>query len=108
VRLLPEGPAQPLFGHAVLLQRMRTPYVDGGFREALVCKAEQAIPIPDTMSLSAAAFTEPVAVCLHAASRPGSLLSKRVLVLGAGPIGTIIALLQWRGALARTSSQLAM
>jgi len=38
------------------------------------------------------AFTEPVAVCLHAASRPGPLLSKRVLVLGAGPIGTILAL----------------
>ena len=29
---------------------MRTPHVDGGFREALVCKAEQAIPIPDTMT----------------------------------------------------------
>jgi L-idonate 5-dehydrogenase len=72
---------------------MRTPHVDGGFREALVCKAEQAIPIPDTMTLGEAAFTEPVAVCLHAASRPGSLLSKRVLVLGAGPIGTILALI---------------
>jgi L-idonate 5-dehydrogenase len=72
---------------------MRTPHVDGGFREALVCKAEQAIPIPDTMTLGEAAFTEPVAVCLHAASRPGSLLNKRVLVLGAGPIGTILALI---------------
>ena len=72
---------------------MRTPHVDGGFREALVCKAEQAIPIPDIMTLGEAAFTEPVAVCLHAASRPGSLLSKRVLVLGAGPIGTILALI---------------
>jgi L-idonate 5-dehydrogenase len=72
---------------------MRTPHVDGGFREALVCKAEQAIPIPDTMTLGEAAFTEPVAVCLHAASRPGSLLGKRVLVLGAGSIGTILALI---------------
>ena len=72
---------------------MRTPHVDGGFREALVCKAEQAIPIPDTMTLGEAAFTEPVAVCLHAALRLGSLLSKRVLVLGAGPIGTILALI---------------
>ena len=47
---------------------MRTPHVDGGFREALVCKREQAIPIPDTMTFGEAAFTEPVAVCLHAAS----------------------------------------
>ena len=72
---------------------MRTPHVDGGFREALVCKAEQAIPVPDTMTLSEAAFAEPVAVCLHAAARAGSLLGKRVLVLGAGPIGTILALI---------------
>jgi L-idonate 5-dehydrogenase len=72
---------------------MRTPHVDGGFRETLVCKAEQAIPVPDTMTLSDAAFAEPVAVCLHAAVRAGSLLGKKVLVLGAGPIGTILALI---------------
>jgi L-idonate 5-dehydrogenase len=71
---------------------MRTPHVDGGFRQTLVCKAEQAIPIPDALTLSEAAFAEPVAVCLHAAARGGSLLGKRLLVLGAGPIGTIMAL----------------
>jgi L-idonate 5-dehydrogenase len=71
---------------------MRTPHIDGGFREALVCNVEQAIPVPDAMTLGEAAFAEPVAVCLHAAGRPGSLLGKRVLVLGAGPIGTILAL----------------
>ena len=36
-------------------------------------------------------------MCLHAAARAGSLLGKRVLVLGAGPIGTIMALVA-RGA----------
>jgi L-idonate 5-dehydrogenase len=71
---------------------MRTPHVDGGFRETLVCKKEQAVPIPDALSLSDAAFAEPVAVCLHAVSRAGSLFGKRVLVLGAGPIGAIIAI----------------
>ncbi len=71
---------------------MRTPHVDGGFRQTLVCKAEQAIPIPDALTLGEAAFAEPVAVCLHAAARAGSLLGKRLLVLGAGPIGTIMAL----------------
>ncbi len=78
---------------------MRTPHVDGGFRETLVCKAEQAVPIPDALTLSEAAFAEPVAVCLHAAARAGSLLGKRLLVLGAGPIGTIMALVA-RGAAA--------
>ena len=76
---------------------MRTPHVDGAFRQTLVCNAEQAIPIPDALSLSEAAFAEPVAVCLHAATRAGSLLGKRLLVLGAGPIGTIMALVA-RGA----------
>ncbi len=76
---------------------MRTPHVDGGFRQSLVCKAEQAIPIPDALTLSDAAFAEPVAVCLHAAARAGSLLGKSVLVFGAGPIGTIMSLVA-RGA----------
>jgi len=71
---------------------MRDPHVDGGFREALVCKAEQALPIPDAMTLGEAAFAEPVAVCLHAVARAGSLFGKRLLVMGAGPIGTILAL----------------
>jgi L-idonate 5-dehydrogenase len=71
---------------------MRTPHVHGAFRETLVCKADQAIPIPDALTVSEAAFAEPVAVCLHAATRAGSLLGKKLLVLGAGPIGTILAL----------------
>jgi L-idonate 5-dehydrogenase len=70
---------------------MRTPHVDGGFRETLVCREEQAVPIPDALALSEGAFAEPVAVCLHAAARAGSLLGKTLLVLGAGPIGTIMA-----------------
>ncbi len=72
---------------------MRNPHVDGGFRETIVCKAEQAIPVPEALTDNDAAFAEPVAVCLHAASRPGSLLGKKVLVSGAGPIGAIIALI---------------
>lgn len=71
---------------------MRTPHVDGGFRQTLVCKADNAVPIPDTLSLAEAAFSEPVAVCLHAAARAGSLLGRKVLVSGAGPIGMIMAL----------------
>ncbi len=74
-------------------QKAQTPHVDGAFREALVCKAEQAIPVPDALTLGEAAFAEPVAVCLHAATRAGPLLGKRLLVLGAGPIGTIMALI---------------
>lgn len=70
---------------------MRFPHVQGGFRENLVCDAAQAVPVPDAVSLTEAAFAEPLAVCLHAVTRAGSLLGKRVLVTGAGPIGVLIA-----------------
>ena len=68
---------------------MRFPHVQGGFRQLLVCDAAQAVPVPEHVSLSEAAFAEPLAVCLHAIRRAGPLLGARVLVMGAGPIGTL-------------------
>ena len=70
---------------------MRFPHVQGGFREVLTCSAEQVVPVPDHVSLAEAAFAEPLAVCLHAVAQAGSLLGKRVLVTGAGPIGVLVA-----------------
>lgn len=71
---------------------MRFPHVQGGFREYLVCEAAQAVPVPDTVSATDAAFAEPLAVCLHAVHQAGSLFGKRVLVTGAGPIGVLTAI----------------
>lgn len=68
---------------------MRDPHVDGGFREALVCEAAQAVPLPEGLDVTTAAFAEPLAVCLHAVRQAGPLLGKRVLVTGAGPIGAL-------------------
>ena len=70
---------------------MRFPHVQGGFREILTCTAEQAVPVPDHVSLTEAAFAEPLAVCLHAVRQAGSLVGRHVLVTGAGPIGVLIA-----------------
>ncbi len=71
---------------------MRFPHVHGAFRESLVCEAVQAHPIADGADISEAAFAEPLAVCLHAARRAGSLFGKRVLVTGCGPIGALAIL----------------
>jgi L-idonate 5-dehydrogenase len=71
---------------------MRFPHVQGGFREELACDASQVHPVPDNVSLSEDAFSEPLAVALHAVARAGSLLGSRVLVAGAGPIGMLTAL----------------
>lgn len=71
---------------------MRFPHVQGGFRSHVVVEAVQAVPIADTLSLAEAAMAEPLAVCLHAVERAGSLMGKRVLVTGCGPIGALTIL----------------
>lgn len=71
---------------------MRFPHVQGGFREKLVCTAEQAVPTGDATPADIAAFAEPLAVCLHAIRRAGSVAGRRVLVTGCGPIGALTIL----------------
>lgn len=48
--------------------------------------------MPPDLPLEHAAFAEPLAVCLHAASQAGPLQGRRVLVTGAGPIGALCIL----------------
>ncbi len=71
---------------------MRTPHVQGAFRESLVADAHQCHVVPSGLSASEAAMAEPLAVCLHAAHRAGPLLGRRVLVTGSGPIGALCAM----------------
>lgn len=70
---------------------MPFPHIQGAFREALVADACQCI---DATGLTAgeAALAEPLAVALHATSRAGGLIGKRVLVTGCGPIGQLAIL----------------
>ncbi|WP_284757159.1 L-idonate 5-dehydrogenase [Agrobacterium sp. fls2-241-TYG-188a] len=68
---------------------MRTPHIQGGFRETVAVNASQAVPISDRLTMGEAAMAEPLAVCLHAARQAGSLLGKKILITGAGPIGML-------------------
>jgi L-idonate 5-dehydrogenase len=68
---------------------MRTPHIQGAFRNALVCNASQCHTVAEGVPLATAALAEPFSVVLHAVSRAGSLLGKRVLVSGCGPIGVL-------------------
>ena len=72
---------------------MRFPHVQGAFRDRMVVKAEQCVPVSDTTEMAEAACAEPLSVCLHARSRAPDLKGKRVLVTGAGPIGVLCAAL---------------
>lgn len=68
---------------------MRMPHVDGAFRQQLVAEASQCHKLADGVPLSEGAFAEPFAVALHAVKRAGSLVGKRVLITGSGPIGAL-------------------
>nr|WP_221774021.1 L-idonate 5-dehydrogenase [Novosphingobium flavum] len=67
------------------------PHVDGGFAQHLVLRQDQVIPVPDDTDLLKLSCAEPLSVGLHAVNRAGSLVGKRVLVSGSGPIGLLTA-----------------
>lgn len=62
---------------------------DGGFAEFSAFPAHRAIPLPAGLGLREAAFSEPLACCIHAldiaAIRPG----ERAIVIGGGVIGLL-------------------
>lgn len=69
----------------------RTPHVQGIMMEYPVVQARQCVVVSDSMPLDQAACVEPLAIALHAVSRAGNLLGKRVFISGAGPVGCLIA-----------------
>ena len=85
-----------LSGHSNLCRNVRFygsaarfPHVQGGFADLFIASEGQCLPIPDSLSYPAAACAEPLAVTLHAVARAGSLLGRRILITGAGPIGIL-------------------
>jgi len=66
------------------------PHVNGGFSEYVVATEQQCIPYRDNVAPQVMAFAEPLAVAIHAVNVAGTLVGKRVLVIGAGPIGCLI------------------
>jgi L-idonate 5-dehydrogenase len=68
---------------------MRTPHVQGAFRNVLVCDAAQCFRVAPHVPLALAALAEPFSVGLHAVGRAGPLIGRRVLVSGCGPIGVL-------------------
>lgn len=75
---------------------MPFPHIQGAFSEILVANANQCV-LAEGLTAGEAAMAEPLAVTLHATRRLGSLLGKRVLVTGCGPIG-ILSILSARRA----------
>ncbi|MFZ4893988.1 L-idonate 5-dehydrogenase [Plantibacter sp. Mn2098] len=68
----------------------RFPHTDGAFADRAVLRATMLRELPDGLSFRTAALAEPASVAWHAVARAGDLSGKRVLVIGAGPIGSLI------------------
>ena len=53
--------------------------------------AKKVTPLPESMSLDEGAMIEPLAVAVHAVRQAGDVEGKDICVLGAGPIGILVA-----------------
>ena len=70
---------------------LRFPHEQGLFRDRMIVEAERCLPVGETATMAEAACAEPLAVALHANRMAGDVAGRRVLVTGAGPIGTLCA-----------------
>ena len=64
--------------------------VDGGMAEFVAAPEQMLARLPAGVSLDAAALAQPLAVGLHAARRAGVANGDRVVIIGAGAIGTFV------------------
>ncbi len=68
-----------------------TPHRQGGASEFLIVEDHMVRVLPASLPLERAALAEPLAVAIHAVGLAGDVTDKRVLVIGAGPIGLLVA-----------------
>lgn len=66
------------------------PHTQGAFSRYAVLPARMLRPLPGGLGLRAGALAEPASVAWHAVAQAGDLTGKRVLVIGSGPIGSLI------------------
>ncbi len=64
---------------------------NGGHAEYCAVPQDQLLPVPDSLSWQEAAFCEPVACCIHGIDRAEIKPGMRVVILGGGAIGLILA-----------------
>jgi len=64
---------------------------DGGFAEYVKAAPNQLVPVPDAVTDEQAALVEPLSVAVHVVRTSGFRAGDTALVIGAGPIGNLIA-----------------
>ena len=71
------------------------PHVDGALQQFILMSPDKLLPVPDSVTDASAALLEPLAVADHAVQR-AQVDGQRVLVIGGGAIGQLVALLAAR------------
>ena len=63
----------------------------GVAQDYFVTSADKIVVLPDSFSFEQGAFVEPVSVAVHSVNRVKDFENKNIVVLGAGPIGNLVA-----------------
>ena len=63
----------------------------GAAQEYFSISADMVLKVAPDMDLDFAAMVEPLSVAVHAVNRPGDIKGKKVVVIGAGTIGNLVA-----------------
>lgn len=63
----------------------------GVAQDLFVTEADSVVCLPDDFTFEQGAFIEPIAVAVHSTARAPNLRDRDVAVLGAGPIGNLVA-----------------
>jgi (R,R)-butanediol dehydrogenase/meso-butanediol dehydrogenase/diacetyl reductase len=79
------------FPHVCERLRVRGVHVDGVFAEYAAIDGNRLYPVPDEIPDQLAAAVEPLAVAVHVVRRARPEVGDRILVIGAGPIGLLVA-----------------
>lgn len=80
------APASTYLGSA-----MHLPHTQGAFARQVALPSRLLHPLPDGLDLRTAALAEPAAVAWHGLQRAGDVRGRSVVVIGAGPIGQLVA-----------------
>jgi len=63
----------------------------GCAQDFFVTDVGRLVPLPDSFTFEQGAFVEPLAVAVRAVARAGNVVGAGLVVLGAGPIGNLVA-----------------
>jgi 2-desacetyl-2-hydroxyethyl bacteriochlorophyllide A dehydrogenase len=63
----------------------------GCAQDLFVTTKDKIVPLPDSLTFEQGALVEPTSVAVHSTGRAPDLIGQNVVVLGAGPIGNLVA-----------------